>query len=72
MPTDGGIDGRPIVLLDVSVAIALAREEHDAQAEARAGILATAGILPNAPDWPEWQAQVRGRSADERRSDEDL
>lgn len=35
------------------------------EAEARAGILATAGILANAPDRPEWQAAVRGRSAAE-------
>jgi len=32
----------------------------DAEADARAGILATAGILPDAPDWPQWQANVRG------------
>lgn len=41
-------------------------ETGDAEAEARAGILATAGILPEARDWPEWQAAVRGRSASER------
>ncbi len=49
-----------------------ALDTGDPEAEARAGILATAGILPDAPDWPEWQAQVRGRSADERLSDEGL
>ena len=49
-----------------------ALDTGDAEAEARAGILATAGILPDAPDWPQWQAQVRGRSADERLSDEGL
>lgn len=31
-----------------------------------AAIRATAGILPDAPDWPEWLASVRGVSADER------
>lgn len=46
-----------------------ALDTGDAEAEARAGILATAGILPDAPDWPEWQASVRGRSAAERLSD---
>ncbi len=40
-----------------------ALETGDAEAEARAGIVATAGILPEAPDWPEWQASVRGRPA---------
>ena len=38
----------------------------DAEAESRAGIIATAGVLPDAPDWLEWQETVRGRSADER------
>ena len=49
-----------------------ALETGDAEAEARAAILATAGILSDAPDWPQWQAEVRGRSADERLSDEGL
>jgi hypothetical protein len=26
----------------------------------------TAGILANAPDWPEWLRDLRGRGADER------
>ncbi len=26
----------------------------------------TFGIMPDAPDWPEWLRSVRGRSADER------
>ncbi len=43
-----------------------ALETGDAESEARAGILATAGILPEAPDWHEWQAAVRGRTAVER------
>jgi len=49
-----------------------ALETGDPEAEARAGILATAGILPDAPNWPEWQAQMRGRSAAERLADEGL
>lgn len=32
MPTDTGVDGRPIVRLDASAAIALALEDHDAHA----------------------------------------
>jgi hypothetical protein len=31
-----------------------------------AALDATAGLLPDAPDWPEWLAEVRGRPADER------
>jgi predicted transcriptional regulator len=49
-----------------------ALDTGDAEAEARAGILATAGILPEAPDWPEWQAAVRGRSAAERLAESGL
>jgi hypothetical protein len=35
----------------------------------RAAILATAGILSEAPEWPEWQRSVRGRTASERLDD---
>jgi hypothetical protein len=38
----------------------------DAEAEGRAVILATAGVLRDYPDWPEWQRSVRGRTATER------
>lgn len=31
-----------------------------------AAIDATAGLLPDAPDWDEWLAEVRGRSASDR------
>jgi hypothetical protein len=41
----------------------------DPESEARAAILATAGLLPDYPDWPEWQRQVRGRTAAERLGD---
>ncbi len=44
----------------------------DPEAEARAGILATAGILADAPDWPEWQRSVRGRPASQRLDDSGL
>ncbi len=49
-----------------------ALDTGDSEAEARAGIMATAGILSQAPDWPEWQAAVRGRSAAERLADSKL
>ncbi|MGQ0848838.1 MAG: CopG family transcriptional regulator [Actinomycetota bacterium] len=38
----------------------------DAEEEAKNLIRATAGLLADYPDWPEWQRRVRGRSADER------
>ena len=41
----------------------------DAEGEALAAIHASAGILPDAPGWQEWQAEVRGRSADQRLRD---
>jgi hypothetical protein len=37
----------------------------DAEAETHAAILSTAGIVSDAPDWPEWQRSVRGRTAAE-------
>ena len=38
----------------------------DDAAQRVAAIDATAGILPDAPDWPEWLAAVRGDGADRR------
>jgi hypothetical protein len=49
-----------------------ALDTGDAEAEARAGILATAGILRDAPDWPTWQRSVRGRSAATRLDEQGL
>jgi hypothetical protein len=43
-----------------------ALDTGDAEAEARAVILATAGTLHDYPDWPEWQRGVRGRTAAQR------
>lgn len=43
-----------------------ALESGDAEVEARAAILATAGVCADYTDWPEWQRTVRGRTADER------
>jgi hypothetical protein len=51
--------------------LAAALDPEDAEAEARADILATAGILADAPDWPEWQSSVRGRSAADRLAAQD-
>jgi hypothetical protein len=49
-----------------------ALETGDAEAEARATILATAGVCADAPDWPEWQRQTRGRTADQRLRDTEM
>lgn len=38
----------------------------DGVEERKRAIRATAGILPEAEDWPEWLAEVRGAGADER------
>lgn len=46
-----------------------ALETGNAEDEARAVIRATAGSLAGYPDWPEWQRQVRGRTAVERLED---
>ncbi len=44
-------------------------ETGDVEEQARAVVRATAGILADYPDWPEWQRDVRGRTA-ARRLDE--
>lgn len=49
-----------------------ALETGDPEAEARAAIMAMAGVLAGAHDRPEWQARTRGRSADERLRDHGL
>ena len=41
----------------------------DGAATRVAAIDATAGILADAPDWPEWLESVRGRGADARLRD---
>lgn len=43
-----------------------ALEINEREDEARAVIEATAGILSDYPDWPEWLRKARGRTADER------
>jgi hypothetical protein len=41
-------------------------ETGDVEQEARAVIPATAGVLSDYPDWPQWQRAVRGRTAAQR------
>jgi hypothetical protein len=36
---------------------------NDGSEDRLASVDATAGVLPNAPDWPEWLAHVRGGDA---------
>jgi len=50
-------------------ALDTALETGNPEADARAVILATAGLLADHPDWPEWQRSVRGRTAAERVDD---
>jgi len=50
-------------------ALDMALDTGDVEAEARAVILATSGMLADHPDWPEWQRTVRGRTATERVDD---
>lgn len=47
-------------------ALDAALETGDAEAQAHEVILATAGVLSDYPDWPEWQRAVRGRTAAKR------
>lgn len=47
-------------ILDEALGIGEGRDER------RAAVLATAGIVADAPDWPEWLRRVRGRGSDGR------
>ena len=48
---------------------AVPAQTQDARVEEqRRAITDTFGALPNAPEWPDWLAQVRGTGADERLS----
>jgi hypothetical protein len=42
--------------------LGILRELHDPVAVVKA----TAGVMADYPDWPEWLASVRGKGADER------
>jgi hypothetical protein len=59
---DAGASEAEVVrrILDVALGI------DDSGAERVAAIDATAGILADAPDWPEWLERVRGRGAAQR------
>ena len=45
-------------------------EIHGDDDEALTIIRSTAGLLSDYPSWPEWQAGVRGRTADQRLRDQ--
>jgi hypothetical protein len=51
-------------------ALDAALETGDTEVEARSIILATAGLLADYPDWPQWQRDVRGRTAAQRLAEE--
>ncbi|MBI4704253.1 MAG: antitoxin [Deltaproteobacteria bacterium] len=59
---DAGVSQAEVVrqILDEALDI------DEGSARRLAAVDATSGILPKAPDWPEWLASVRGRSAGDR------
>jgi hypothetical protein len=59
---DAGVSKAEIIrrLLDRGLGI-----DDGAESRVRA-VDETFGVLPEAPDWPEWLASVRGAAADER------
>ncbi len=59
---DAGVSQAEVIrrILDQALGIGEGRDER------RAAVLATAGILADAPDWPEWLRRVRGDGADAR------
>lgn len=65
MADDRGVSKAEVIrrILDRSLGIG---SDADERVEA---VTATAGIMPGAADWPEWQHRIRGRSADERLRD---
>jgi hypothetical protein len=68
MADDRGVSKAEVIrrILDRSLGIG---SDADERVEA---VIATAGVMPDAPDWPEWQRRIRGRSADERLRDLEL
>ena len=56
---DAGTSEAEVVRRILDEALGLADSRH----ERVAAIRATAGLLADAPDWPEWLASVRGASA---------
>lgn len=65
MADDRGVSKAEVIrrILDRSLGIG---SDADERVEA---VITTAGIMPDAPDWPEWQRRIRGRTADERLRD---
>jgi hypothetical protein len=59
---DAGVAKAEVIRRILDEALGLA---DGAEARRRA-IRATAGLLPDAPDWVEWLEQVRGEGADAR------
>jgi hypothetical protein len=59
---DAGVSKAEVVrrLLDIALGLQTGAEQR------RRAILATSGLLEEAPDWPEWLAAVRSSSANER------
>lgn len=59
---DAGVSKAEMIRRMLNHALGLA----DGVGEARRAIEATAGLLPEADDWPVWLGRVRGAGADER------
>ena len=59
---DAGTSGAEVIrrILDESLGL------DDHVTERIAAVDATAGVLTDAPDWPDWLSSVRGTNADER------
>jgi hypothetical protein len=63
--SDGGVSQAEVIRRILDEALGLG----DPATERVAAVDATAGILPDAPDWREWLAGVRGAGASERLAD---
>lgn len=59
---DAGVAKAELVRRYLDLALGLDAGNDDR----RRAILATAGLLPEADDWPQWLAQVRGSGANQR------
>lgn len=59
---DGGVSQAAVIrrILDEALGV------DDGARDRLAAVAATAGLLRDAPDWPEWLAGVRNRDADTR------
>lgn len=59
---DSGVPKAEVIRRILDEALGL----DDGTRERRRAITATANVLVDAPDWPEWLRSVRGADADER------